>query len=141
MLSRSKEEHTFKLSPDAWFACFGIKDPSVMDERNKEIEGMVRAFEEKLRKEKRRFLGREALLNQEFNRAHTPKKFSERMWCICDDIPLRVEFIAFIKELRRKARQVWKKWNEGDYSARYPIGLFPPSLPRNANLLPTVIPC
>jgi hypothetical protein len=67
---------------------------------------------------------------------YEPKKFGRRMWCICSDIPLRIAFISFIKNLREKARKVRLEWLRGNSAEPFPIGLFPPTQPMLANILP-----
>jgi hypothetical protein len=56
------------------------------------------------------------------------------MWCLSDKRSLRVSFIAFFKKLMATARAVREKWRQGDASVRYPPGLFPPSMPKLANV-------
>ena len=70
---------------------------------------------------------------------YTPKKFGRRMFCICSDIPIRVNFINFIKSLRKEAARVLMRWRVGDFSEKYPLGLFPPFVPRLGNLVPDSI--
>ena len=80
-----------------------------------------------------------AVLTQPINTDYLPQKFGRRMWCICSDVALRMAFIKFIKELRKKSRQVRLLWKCGNRSEPFPIGLFPPCQPVLANLLPAFI--
>ena len=57
-----------------------------------------------------------------------------RMWCLADKRSLRISFIAFFKKLMATARAVRERWRQGDISVRYPPGLFPPSMPKLANV-------
>lgn len=137
LLAQCKEWHVLTLEPNAWFECFGIASQQEIARLNSEIVQGIREEETRLDKEYKGWsVGREALRRQSIIQRHQPKKFGRRMWCICRDIDLRKSFINFIKALRHAAREVWQRWKLGDFSARYPIGLFPPSLPRNANLVP-----
>ena len=47
---------------------------------------------------------------------------------------LRIAFITFFKKLMATARSVRERWRQGDTSVRYPPGLFPPSMPKLANV-------
>jgi hypothetical protein len=67
---------------------------------------------------------------------YEPKKFGRRMWCICSDIPLRIAFISFIKNLREKARKVRLEWLRGNSAEPFSIGLFPPTQPMLVYILP-----
>ena len=70
--------------------------------------------------------------------AYTPKKFGRRMWCICDDLELRKAFINWVKTLRAEAKEVYERWKKGDRTAHYPPGMFPPSFPKLANIVPAL---
>ena len=138
----SKSSHMLKIDPNAWMALFDITDKEQIDGLNEEILSSLRARELEAResrvREKRRCLGRERLMNQPMDLQFSPKKFGEKMWCICSDKERRIEFINFVKALLSKAHRVYLRWKQGDYSVPYPIGLFPPSLPRIADLVPPV---
>ena len=71
--------------------------------------------------------------------AYAPKKFGKRMWCICSNVPLRVAFINFIKDLRARAKEVKHRWLNGGWMEPFPPGLFPPCLPALANIIPSYI--
>jgi hypothetical protein len=45
-----------------------------------------------------------------------------------------MQFIERIKSLVREARRVLERWRIGDLAQRFPLGLYPPALPRIANL-------
>ena len=70
---------------------------------------------------------------------YSPTTFGRRMWCICGNIPIRIAFIAFIKQLVLQARDIRLAWARGDFSRPFPPGLFPPCPPRLANLMPTFL--
>ena len=61
------------------------------------------------------------------------------MWCICRNIPVRIAFIAFVKQLVLQARDVRLAWAKGDFRLPFPPGLFPPCPPRLANLMPSFL--
>ena len=57
------------------------------------------------------------------------------MHCLSDDIQLRVEFIDFLKDLYVKATEVLAQWRQGNLTARFPLGLYPPCMPKLAEPL------
>ena len=40
-----------------------------------------------------------------------------------------------LKDLYSKGKEVLKNWKNGDYSVPYPLGLYPPSMPKLGELL------
>ena len=139
ILAKAKKEHILTLNPDAWLSCFKITDPEQIEEYRKKVIDGVREAEkqliEKRAAENKTVVGVKKLLTQPIDIPYTPKKFGRRMWCICRDRKLRIQFIQQVKILLTEARQVLEKWKLGDTEAKYPLGLFPPSMPRQANLL------
>ncbi len=85
-----------------------------------------------LKKEGKSVIGSNRLLNQSLNTSYQPKRTGKRMACLCDDVQLRIDFIGFLKDLYAKARTVLERWKSGDYSLPYPLGLYPPSMPKLA---------
>lgn len=135
----SKICHEFELSPDAWMKAFKITTAEEIDEINKQIILRVREYEENYKKQRathnKSILGKRSLSLQPINKAYTPKKFGKKMYCVCNDIKLRIEYIRYVKELISLGKEVYHKWKSGDLSVQYPIGLFPPRQPRLANLI------
>lgn len=140
---QNKKKHTFTLQPDAWMNCFDIDGPEERASANASVIRQVREneaeYREARRKKRQKCLGREALINQPIDKPYAPKSFGRRMWCICRDVALRVKFITFVKYLLAEAREVREAWRRGDTSRRYPLGLFPPSMPKLGNLAPPVL--
>jgi REP element-mobilizing transposase RayT len=134
----STEVLTFELTPDAWIIAFPNQStPERVRERLinriREIESQMAEMRER---EGIKLPSNDEVTTKPIDTTYNPKKFGRRMWCICGDIPLRIAFISFIKNLRSKARQVRLKWLSGDLGEPFPTGLFPPSQPMLANLLP-----
>ena len=133
------EEHTLRLEPDAWLNCFGVTNPEEIQRYREEVIKAVRDEEARLRQERqeagKRVVGKARLLAQPIDTPFTPKSFGRRMWCICEDGKLRKEFIQFVKGLIAEGRAVLALWRMGDATAQYPPGLFPPSMPKGANLI------
>ena len=141
LLVSTKRAHTFTLSPNAWLKLFGVTKPEQIDDINKQVVARVRQleaeFEDTRLRDGKPVLGADKLKAQPMDMPFSPKKFSPRMWCICSDVELRKEFIAYIKALIAQAREVSARWRLGDFSLPYPLGLFPPRFPRLANLVPS----
>lgn len=137
----AKEPLTFTLEPDAWTVAFpGQMSPEQFKqkvlERIQEIEQEMTG----VRKEANIVLPTHCQsVTQRIDIPYSPKTFGRRMWCICHDIPVRVAFISFVKQLRAQARDVRLAWLQGDSSAKFPVGLFPPCQPILANLLPAIL--
>jgi REP element-mobilizing transposase RayT len=143
LASRCKKYHFFTLTPDAWLDSFGITDPEERRSLNESLIERIRAREAELREArlaaKKCCIGRERLMLQPINKSFTPKTFGRRMWCISRDKEKRISFIKSVKALITEAREVRNRWKVGDYSVPYPLGLFPPSMPKLGNLLPSAL--
>jgi hypothetical protein len=132
---KSKESHEFKLSPFAWLKCFDVPQSEAAKIKEQIIQN-VRAEEARLRAERKYpCVGAEKLRRQPVDIKFTPKKYSRKQWCICDDVEVRIAFIAWVKLERAKARVAYERWCKGERSAEYPPGMFPPSFPKLANLV------
>lgn len=136
--NQATENLTFTLSPNAWAAAFSNQ---ITTERFKErVLRRVHEIEEEMatiRVRERISLPTEfEVTSQPIGTLYSPEKFGKRMWCICGDITLRVAFISFIRNLRERARKVRLEWLRGNWRESFPIGLFPPTQPMLANVLP-----
>lgn len=140
LLAKAKKVHTLTLRPDAWLACFNVTAPEELASYRKQVIDRVRDAERRLAEERaandRAVMGRDKLLTQPIDVPYTPKKFGKRMWCICREKERRIRFILFVKQLLAEAREALKRWRMGDMTAKYPPGLFPPSMPKICNMLP-----
>jgi REP element-mobilizing transposase RayT len=139
LLEESIESHTFTLEPNAWLDAFGYDSPQEQERINNRIVERVRLLEaraERLRrKNRKRVIGRERLLTQVLDTTYRPQRSGRRMWCLSEKRSVRVTFIRFFKELMHKARIVRQRWKMGDVTVPYPPGLYPPSMPKLANVL------
>ncbi len=139
LLSKAEAKLPFCITPNAWMECFGVMTESEQAKVNEILLRWIKAEEQKFRdkrcKEGKRVLGRERLLQQAFDTTYLPDRHGKRMWCLCDEVPLRKEFIAWAKELLSQARQVYERWKRGDFGVKYPPGLYPPSMPKLAEPL------
>ena len=64
-----------------------------------------------------------------------PKRSGRRMWCLPEKRSVRVRFMDFSKRLMQKARDARQLWLSGDVSVRYPPGIYPPRMPKLANVV------
>lgn len=140
LTSEVKELGTFSIHPNAWMKCFGISDMRDCAEFNETIQTRVRGEELNYRNERKNkkwnVIGRMRLINQPLNTTHqsTRKgKKGKKLWCICHDIKLRTQFISFLKDLAREAKDVYCRWKMGDFSLNFPLGMYPPSVPKLAH--------
>ena len=136
LIARAKERFSFRIEPNAWMKCFGIHAQADQDELNAEIIREIKATEKYYRKKRKQtrkcVMGRERLLREQLKPNYEPQREGCRMWCICADKELRKSFILHIKALIAQAVEVYKRWRVGDYSVSFPLGLYPPSMPKLA---------
>lgn len=139
LLSESDEIEPFTLEPNAWLEAFNVTDPAEQERINGRIMKLIRYLEvraeRKRQRERKQVIGRERLINQKFDLSYRPDRKGRKMWCLSDDRSLRIEHIQLLKKLKQEARRVLALWRAGDTSVRYPPGLYPPSMPRLANVI------
>ena len=139
ILEGTKKTFAFTIKPNAWMEAFGIVDPAEQEKMNQRILTFIRHREERARKQRKRdkkgVIGADRLVAQPLDRYYEPKRSGRRMWCLADKKSIRVSFIATLKRLIDKARQVYRKWFLGDFSEPYPLGLYPPGMPKLAEPL------
>jgi hypothetical protein len=138
ILAKSEEVQTFTLEPNAWMEAFGYTSQEVQQRINKRLVERIRLLEHRAEvrrvKNHKRVMGRERLLTQVFDTTYRPQRSGRRMWCLSEKRSIRVTFIRFFKELMHKARAVRQRWKLGDVTVPYPPGLYPPSMPKLANV-------
>jgi hypothetical protein len=134
ILSESKGTNTFTLSPNAWLVAFKITDPKEQQRINDLIVARVRTLEQRARekrlKENKKIFGAHALTHQAIDTTYRPHRTGRRMWCLSERRHIRQPFINFLKRLFATAREIRKRWFLGDFSIPYPLGLYPPSMPK-----------
>jgi hypothetical protein len=139
LLNESEETHTFTLEPNAWMEAFGYTSIQDQEKINKRLVERIRFLEERAEhlrlRDNKRVMGRERLINQALDTTYRPQRNGRRMWCLSEKRSVRVTFIRFFKELMHKARAVRQRWRMGDVTVPYPPGLYPPSMPKLANVL------
>lgn len=139
ILAASDEMQTFTLEPNAWMEAFGYHSPEQQQKINERLVARIRSLEQRAERkrvlEKKRVIGRERLLAQVLDTTYRPRRTGRRMWCLSEKRSVRMEFIRYFRELMQKARAVRERWKLGDFSVPYPPGLYPPSMPKLANML------
>jgi len=139
LLAASDEVLTFTLEPNAWMEAFGYHSTEEQQRLNERLIDRIRFLEDRAEKkrvrEKKRVLGRDRLIAQVFDTTYRPRRTGRRMWCLSEKRSVRVEFIRFFKALMQAARAVRERWKLGDVTVPYPPGLYPPSMPKLANVL------
>jgi REP element-mobilizing transposase RayT len=138
-LGYGKKRIKLKLSPNAWMKCFNITEPEGVRTYNARILREIRIREEGHRVARRNagsdVIGWRRLVNTPIGREFRPQRSGRRMWCICYDKKLRRRFIRWAKNLVCQARAVLERWRRGDRSIPYPPGLYPPSMPKIAEMI------
>lgn len=137
-LGHARPRIKLRLSPNAWMKSFQISAPHEIARYNSRIIDTVRAREESHRLERnnqsRSVIGYRRLITTPVGREFVPQRSGRRTWCICHDKSIRKQFIERVKGLVCEARRVLERWRIGDLREVFPLGLYPPCLPRVANL-------
>ena len=138
LTQEASEALPFTIEPNAWMEAFKITDPAQQQRINARLLERISYLEQraaaKRLKEKKSVIGRDRLIAQPLSLSYRPKRSGKRMWCLADKRALRIAFITFFKKLMATARSVRERWRQGDTSVRYPPRLFPPSMPKLANV-------
>lgn len=138
-LGYGKKRIELKLSPNAWMKCFGITEPKEIATYNDRILREIRIREEGHRAARRQagfeVIGWRRLVATAIGREYKPERSGRRMWCICHDRKLRKKFIRWAKNLVCQAKEVLERWRQGDRSIPYPPGLYPPGMPKTAEMI------
>ncbi len=132
------ENIKLELEPDAWMDVMGVplKDRARINDR---ISSIVSKTDERNKvrgdKNNQTIIGADTLRRSSFNLNYRSKRKGKKSLVICSQISLRIKIIQTIKALVNEGRAIYLKWKEGYHSLRYPIGIYPPSMPRMGNLV------
>lgn len=136
ILADSKKTHQFRLDPNAWLKAHKITDPDEQAAANSTLLARIRTLEKraaaKRQKAGKKVIGCETLLSQCLNTTYLPNRSGKRMCCLSEERQLRIDFINFLKDLYAKAKEIAARWKLGDFSNPFPLGLYPPSMPKLA---------
>jgi hypothetical protein len=139
LLNESREVERFTLEPNAWLEAFGVRDLAEQERINKRVIERISALEARADRrrirENKRTIGRERLEKQAIDLSYRPDRNGVKTWCLSDRRSIRIAFIKTLKKLMKEARQVLTLWRTGDMSVKYPPGLYPPSMPKLANMI------
>ena len=145
-VQRLEEEYPdrieLELAPDAWMEIMEVpdRDRAKINERIISIVHKTDTrFQKRREKEQKKAMGRERLLTSPFSLNYKSERKGKKSYCISSSISLRVHIIQTVKALINKGKEVLEKWRAGDHALRYPIGIYPPSMPRMGNLIPGVV--
>lgn len=135
----SNQTLTFKLNPDAWMDVFEIDAPAERSKLHERINAGISSKEAAYRLERHKKqmvpLGKTKLISQILDLNYRPIRSGKRMWCICYNQELRKKFISQLKRLSKIANKVFLNWKLGDFSLPFPLGFYPPSMPKLASPL------
>lgn len=139
ILDDTKKTLTFTIKPNAWMVAFGITDHAQQEAMNQKLFDFLRHREERARElrklAKKSVVGKQRLITRAINPHYQSKRKGKRMWCLAERRSMRVAFIDSLKALIERAKSVYRMWFLGDFSERYPLGLYPPSMPKLAEPL------
>jgi putative transposase len=122
--------HELKITPDAWKNCFEESKNLTSEEIFKTIMTEISKREEEIALERKgHFMGMRKVQQQSINIAYVPKKKTRTPYLICWIKELRIKAIAEYKAFCEECRKAWKKWRQGDISAKFVYGAFRPSMP------------
>jgi REP element-mobilizing transposase RayT len=137
LIADSNCSHKLTISPNAWMKCFPeIDNP---DEVNTKIDLLIKQdeqrYSEQRKLENKSVPSPSKLQSESFTLNYQSNRKGRRTFCISHDRNLRKRFIKSIKFLVEKAKSVYQRWLHGDFSVDYPLGLYPPNLPKQAHLI------
>ena len=128
------------ISPGAAMKAMGVKDKAERAQLIEHVKARVQRIQEdaaELRaKEDRTAIGPAKLVKTPILDSYTPERTGKKMIVIADR-RRRKRVIRRFRELVKQAKFVVSRWKLGDFSLRYPKGLFPPSMPRLVNAVST----
>jgi len=136
-LSYKREKIYLEIEPDAWMKALDVEDEEV------EIinEGIVSDLREKEKEyelaraaEKKGVLGARRMALTPIGAAYQPERRGRKTLCIGEKDERKL-FMAFARHVFKKGRAVLAQWRDGNYRVPYPVGLYPPSMVKQGNLL------
>ncbi len=136
------ERIKLELEPDAWMEVMGIPltERARINERISSIVSKTDGRNRVRREENNKsVLGADNLIRSSFSLNYRSKRKGKKSVVICSQISLRIKIIQTIKALVNEGKEIYLKWKEGYHSLRYPIGIYPPSMPRMGNLVAGVV--
>lgn len=141
LISMSTGDMELIIEPDAWLECFDEFKTQNPQKIKQEIIQRLKTTEEELRRRRSKpVVGALALRMQSIQKAHTPKKYADKMLCLSTFKELRIAYIAWRKELVSKAIKIVFGKVAYDFLTGLPPGLFSPGGMIIGNLNPAFVP-
>lgn len=143
LVKNANEAHVLQIEPNAWMDCYNIEEQGIKENINQEIKQYIKEAEVEIKRtrliEGKTVIGKNKLMLQNIDLTYEPNRSGRRSWCICKDRIMKSKFMQFVRDLIEEGKEVLKRWREGDFRPSYPEGLFPPSMPKLAELWPSVL--
>ena len=138
-LCARRKQVKFRIEPNAWLEAFGVIDSKEKTAYNDRIYREVRQREANHRasrsEEGKTVIGAARLKEEQIGREYERRAEGRKMICLGSTKQIRAPFIAHVKELIERAREVRLEWLRGNITVPYPLGLYPPALPKRAEVL------
>lgn len=141
-IKESKFSHSFTLHPEAWLECF--RDEGLEELSNsipQRILEREQDYTEQRELDKKTVIGERRLIEQPLDKPHQSERKGRKTFCISYDRDLRRRFIKAVKTLIDRASEIYQLWRKGEFTEPYPVGLYPPSMPKMVEMFRTPILC
>lgn len=139
LVMSGRKKNQLEIDPDAWMRVFGVHDENEKRELNNRMEKQLReneALHREARKEQdMQPLGSARLRLTPIGAPYIPDRTGRRMFCLGSTREDRAPFISLLKSKLEEKAKVREEWERGIFTGWYPSGLYPPPLPKKANLL------
>lgn len=134
------KEIQIAVDPTALRLCFEESQGYSKEQFYQTLEEYVDVAEVKYQKDRgdAPVLGVERLRRASILAPHTPPQGGRKTICLASNKDDRIRFIQRFKAVCRQCREVLTRWRQGYINEPFPPGMFPPSLPRMANMLPAL---
>lgn len=136
----AKRKHCIKIYPNAYLRAFQIVGETDIRHINEQIANDIKQHQLQYQRErackKTKVLGVTKLTVAPIMAAHQPKKRSRRLYVLSSIPELRIDFIAQMKRITERCRELYQSLKKG-ISVVWPPGVFPPRAPILANALIT----
>jgi REP element-mobilizing transposase RayT len=138
-LSKGKKLIELVIKPESWETGY---DYQTMEESNilheetcQDVLEIEKESREKREVEQKGVIGKRRLIETPIGTPYIPERSGMKTNFITDTLERLVELKEALKELVQQGKDVYEEWKKGNTSIPYPVGLYPPSLPRLANTI------
>ncbi len=137
LCNKAKAYHSLTLRPNAWFAVFGVKEESEIEEINTRIVERLREFEYEARIKRTlkgwKVKGARRLKEEAISLEHAPKRDSVRIYVYSIVKDIRIQMLEEYTEFCRACSHCYDRWKRGDFTVDWPPGALLPCVPPTAN--------